>query len=99
MSHSIRLGPPWEVSAAGGRVTHRRKFGRPRSLDPGERVWLICDAVPGPAAVSLNGEPLGEAAGPFSADITDLMRPRNDLTIDAATGPLGGVRLEIGRPS
>ena len=99
MSHSIRLGPPWEVSAADGRVTHRRKFGRPRTLGPGERVWLVCDAVPGPATVALNGEPIGTAAGPFSADITDLMRPRNEVAIDAAAGPLGGVRLEIGHPS
>lgn len=95
--HRIRLGPPWEVSAADGRVTHRRKFGRPTNLGPGERVWLVLDAVPGPATVSLNDSPLGTAAGPFSTDITDLIRPRNEVVVDAA-GPLGEVRLEIFGP-
>lgn len=95
MTHRIRLGPPWEVTAAGDRITHRRKFGRPRTLGPGERVWLACESVPGPAVVSLNGDALGPANGPFSADITDVMRPRNEVVIDATAGPLGEVRLEI----
>jgi hypothetical protein len=98
MSHSIRLGPPWEVSAAGGRTTHRRRFGRPRTLGPGERVWLVAAAIPGPAAVTLNGHAIGAAAGPFAADITDLLAPRNEVVIDAAAGPLGEVRLEIRGP-
>ncbi|MBX9582159.1 MAG: hypothetical protein K2X87_17785 [Gemmataceae bacterium] len=98
MPHSIRLGPPWEVSAAGGRTTHRRRFGRPRTLGPGERVRLACDSVPGPATVTLNGRPLGAAAGPFAADLTDLLAPRNEVVIDAADGPLGEVRLEIYGP-
>lgn len=95
MTHRIRLGPPWEVASAAGRTVHRRRFGRPRTLGPGERVWLVCEAVPGPAAVSLNGEPLGPAAGPFSADVTELLRPRNEVVIDATAGPLGEVGLEI----
>ena len=97
MPHVIRLGPPWEVSAAGGRTTHRRRFGRPRTLGPGERVWLVGDAIPGPATVSLNGHPLGPAAGPFAADITASLLPRNEVVIDA-DGPLGEVRLEISSP-
>ncbi|MBX9624512.1 MAG: GNAT family N-acetyltransferase [Gemmataceae bacterium] len=94
MTHRIRLGPPWEVSAAGGCVTHRRRFGRPRTLDPGERVWLVCESVPGPATVAVNGHLLGSA----EADITDLLLPRNEVVIDA-DGPLGEVRLEIRGPA
>lgn len=95
MTHRIRLGPPWEVSAAAdGRVTHRRRFGRPRVLGPGERVWLVCESVPGPATVAVNGTPLGSA----EADITELLLPRNEVVIDAADGPLGEVRLEIRGP-
>lgn len=95
MTHRIRLGPPWEVSSSAGRATHRRRFGRPRALGPGERVWLVCDAVPAPANVHLNGQPLGAT----EADITDLLLPRNEVVIDAADGPLGEVRLEIRGPA
>ena len=98
MSHSIRLGPPWDVATAGGRIVHRRKFGRPRTLDPGERVRLVFDHVPGPATISLNGQPIGTTSGPFSADITELIRPRNEVVVDAADGPLAEVRLEISVP-
>lgn len=95
MTHHIRLGPPWEVSSSGGRATHRRRFGRPRALGPGERVWLVCEAVPGPATGALNGHPLGSA----EADITDLLLPRNEVVIEATDGPLGEVRLEIRGPA
>jgi hypothetical protein len=98
MSHRIRLGPPWTVAVAGGRSRHARKFGWPATLDPHERVWLVCDAVPGPGEVSVNGQPVGTAtaAGPFAADITPLLAPRNELVIATASADeLGPVGLEI----
>jgi len=96
--HRIRLGPPWEVTADGATTCHSRNFGRPRTLGPGERVWLVCESVPGPVAVSVNGQVVGTpaASGPFAADVTDLLRPRNTVAFAVASGaPLGGVAIEI----
>jgi hypothetical protein len=99
MSHRIRLGPPWEVTTSEGRTRHARKFGRPRTLDPHERVWLVCSALPGPADVSMNGQPIGsvaKAGSPFGADITDLIQPRNEVVVELSTvDPLGEITLEI----
>ena len=76
--HRIRLGPPWQLTSADGRTRHARKFGQPRSHDPGERVWVVCASVPGPAAVFVNGEPVGSVdGGPFAADVTGRLKPRN----------------------
>ena len=41
-----------------GRTRHVRKFGQPRTADPQERVWVVCAMVPGPAVVTVNGEPV-----------------------------------------
>lgn len=79
-------------------TTHRRNFGRPRTLDPGERLWLVCAHVPGPGEVTLNGGKLDTfaAAGPFSADITDRLLPRNLVAFAVASGePLGEVAVEV----
>ena len=96
--HRIRLGPPWAASPDGaGRTRHARKFGRPRTLDPGERVWLVCDALPGPADATVNGQSVGTATGGrFEADITELLNTRNEVVIEMTSdGALGGVALEI----
>lgn len=96
--HTIRLGPPWVITPVAGGAVHARKFGAPRTLDANERVWLVCERVPGAATVSLNGAPLGTLAdaGPFAADVTDALRARNEIAF-AVTGsePLGPVALEI----
>lgn len=99
-THAIRLGPPWQAAANDGGVQHVRKFGRPRSLDAAERVWLVCEHVPGPAEVRVNGTVVGspEASGPFATDITSLLQPRNEVAfVVASDGPLGAVALEIRR--
>lgn len=96
--HSIRLGPPWEVTATAGGARHARKFGRPRTLDAGERAWLVCERVPGAAEVTLNGLPVGETKGPgpFAADVTPLLAPRNEVAfVVKAEDTLGPVRLEV----
>ncbi|MDB5309265.1 MAG: hypothetical protein JWO38_3467 [Gemmataceae bacterium] len=105
-THSIRLRGSWEVASAGGRTRYARKFGRPRTLDPNERVWLVCDSVFGPAGVFVNGERVGtveEPGRPFAAEITQLLNPRNEVVFDTTSAdPLGEVALEIrqspGRP-
>lgn len=99
MAHRIRLGPPWEVTAAAGRTRHARAFGRPRTLDAAEQVWLVCASVPGPAEVYVNGELVGTVAGagsPVATDITFVLKPRNELIIDTpSTEAVGEVALEI----
>src|SRR5436189_202502 len=86
-------------------VRFRRRFGRPRQIDAEERVWVIGEGLTGQADFHVNGQHLGThagAAGPFTFPITNLLRERNELTIDvAADGPDGGlwgdVALEIRR--
>src|SRR5207248_10992554 len=101
MSHRIRLGPPWEAATDADRTRHARKFGRPRTLDPGERVWLVCGSLPAPAEVVVNGERVGaaDAAGPFAADITRLLTARNEVVImSPSADPPADIALEIRRP-
>jgi hypothetical protein len=97
-THTIRLRGAWSVTAAGGRTRHARAFGGPRLPHPAERVWLVVGHVPGPAEVTVNGDPVGSvaAAGPFAADVTDRLRPRNEVAVEVASAdPLGDVALEI----
>ena len=100
--HRFRLSPPWQITPTGdGGARHARKFGRPRTLDASERLWLVCEHVPGAATVSVNGEPVAvlDTSGPVAVDVTHLLRPRNEVVIAVASdGPLGAVALEV-RPA
>lgn len=86
--HRIRLGPPWVASADGTRFA--RRFGRPRTLSPGEAVWLVCGFDP--ASVAVNGQPVTS-----TADITALLGVRNEVVVEVAAGANfpGDVALEI----
>ena len=98
MTHRIRLGPPWQVTSVGDRTRHVRRFGQPRTLEANEQVWLVCEPVAGPAELFVNGERIGamQPAEPFAADITPLMKTRNEVVFDAASdAPLGAVALVI----
>lgn len=95
MSHCIRLGPPWEVAAArDGLVRHARRFGRPRTIEPHERVWLLA-TLPEGSEAALNGVTLDGGAS-FAADITDRLQPRNEVVflVPADAAP-ADVALEI----
>jgi len=82
-------------------------------LQPGQRVWLVIDAV-GLSSVTLNGSPVGQASSlpeafrssgrqdacPTAWEITSLLAPRNEILLEL-TGEqteLGEVRLEIDDP-
>jgi len=97
MVHRIRLGPPWEATVEAGRTHWVRRFGRPRTLSPQERIWLVCDALPRETEVSLNDTNLGVApGGPFAADITRLLAARNRVVLlTSSATPVGEVALEI----
>lgn len=92
MPHRIRLRDFWEaIPLDGSRTRHVRRFGRPRTLDPGETAWVVGDA--GPATAFLNGEMIGQSeAGPFAFEVTSRLQTRNELAIE---GELGEVALEI----
>ena len=98
MTHCIRLRGAWEVTAAGGRTRHTRRFGWPSPLDAGERVWLVCGPPPAAVEVLVNGERVGTAGAgrPFAADVTPLLAPRNEVAFEGtSTDPPGDVALEI----
>ena len=96
--HTIRLRGFWDTAVTGSHTTHSRKFGRPRTLDANERVWLVCTEVPGACVVAVNGELVVRTgkAGPLAADITEKLRGRNvvELTVESATS-IGEVAIEI----
>ncbi|MEX2188410.1 MAG: hypothetical protein WD875_16500 [Pirellulales bacterium] len=66
-----------------GRVEYRRRFGRPTGIDSGRRVWLVCDGADAWAALTLNGQRLGDVDGPAARaefDITERLQERNEIT-------------------
>lgn len=99
LPHRIRLAGFWQMTPiSADRVRHERRFGRPRTLDPLESVWVVGVGVPGPAELSVNGETVGrmEAGQSFAFDMTTRLTPRNTLAIDTdADIPLGEVHIEI----
>ena len=96
--HSIRLRGSWVVTQLASATQHQRNFGRPRTLDANERLWLVCDHIPGTAEVAVNGEVVATilTPGPVAADITKFLQPRNTVVFTVSSGdPLGEVVLEV----
>jgi hypothetical protein len=97
--HRIRLGPPWTRESVGVNTKHLRRFGSPRNLDAGIRVWLVCETIPDGAEVALNGALLAAnlSAGRFEAEITRHLTERNVLEVTALSElPPDDVSLVIG---
>lgn len=96
--HHIRLGPPWEVTAIEGRTRYLRRFGRPRTIGPGERVWLIA-LLPEGSEARLNGVTL-ERGESFAVDVTSRLEPRNEVEflVPADTAAPRDVALLIMKP-
>jgi beta-galactosidase/beta-glucuronidase len=88
-----------------GTVQYRRIFHTPTGLDLGEQVWLAFDAVRSEAAVTLNGQPVGDfstadcpARYNITAILTDdanLLEVRVTHLGEQSGGIVGDVRLEI----
>ena len=98
MAHIIRLHSQWQSTSHADRTHHARNFGRPRITDAHERVWLVCQHIPGSYEATLNGQALGagDAAGTFAVDVTELLLHRNTVVFAVASAdPLGEVALEI----
>jgi hypothetical protein len=84
-----------------GPVRFSRRFGYPGRIDAGERVWLLVEGLASAAAISLNGTDLGSAAE-AGFDVTSLLEPRNELTVELAVtagqgAPWNEVCLEVRR--
>ena len=91
--HRIRLAGFWESVTVGEVTRHRRPFGKPRSQDGAETVWVVSTVA---GVVEVNGVALGTGA---SFDITPHLLPRNELAIGLPPEvALGEVVLEI-RPA
>jgi hypothetical protein len=97
--HRIHLRGHWDATPLGdGRTRHVRRFGRPRTLEPGVTVWVTGSLSPGPVTVAINGTPLGTAEGSFAFDVTSFLMPRSELVIESAGGAPEEVVLEIRSP-
>ena len=96
MIHRIRLGPPWQVTTLDdGRSRRARRFGRPRTVDSTETVWLVAESLPMGCEVFLNEVPF-VITDPFAVVITRLLNPRNEVVfLLPADALLGAVALEI----
>ena len=96
MVHRIRLGPPWQVTTLeDDRSRHARRFGRPRTIDSTETVWLVVESLPMGCEVFLNEAPF-DITDPFAVEITRLLNPRNEVAIHMPDGAsMGAVALEI----
>jgi hypothetical protein len=75
------------LASHAGAVRFSRRFGYPGRIDPVERVWLRIESPAAPAALSLNGERIGECDRDHEWDITDRLRPRNELLVETAATP------------
>jgi len=91
-THTIRIRGFWETVAPG---RHRRRFGAPRVQVESAIIWLVIPGLIASTQVELNGEVIGVADSTvLRIDITDKLRPRNELIIVASEWQ-GDVTLEI----
>lgn len=95
-----------------GLVRFTRRFAQPTGLDKNSRVWLVIEEVDWLGTVALNGAALGmvrfsaapatdgvsDLACPARFDITALLQPRNELTIDVLLPAFAAGALPLSRP-
>ena len=97
--HTIRLRGAWTTATLpGGGTRHARNFGKPRTLDADECVWLVGDVAEA-GTLSVNGEVAASVpAGRFAVDVTHKLAERNAVWIDLPTDhPPADVAMEIRR--
>lgn len=98
--HVIRLRGHWSCTVRpDGRTQHTRHFGRPRTLDPDEQIWLTGTTLPAPCEFFVNEHRIGSTSQPreaFAIEITPLLKPRNVLTLITDVDAMSDeIRLEI----
>jgi hypothetical protein len=104
---TVRLPAVWHdlVGDFRGRVRFQRRFHPPSNIAPGDRLFIVLDAVAGTGPVLLNGHSLGSIEAPGGAtrfEVTGLLQVNNDLVLEveytgaaAPGGQFGHVALEI----
>jgi hypothetical protein len=71
-THTMNLRGFWKATELpDGRVSFTRHFGKPRTLDADESLWIVLGIV---GQVSVNGVSLGEGT---HFDVTACLEPRN----------------------
>jgi hypothetical protein len=90
--HRVHMPTTWQslFGDTAGTARFRRRFHRPTNLDPDERVFLVFDGIGGRAEIRLNGRQFSSidaAACPAGFDVTALLAPRNELTVDVVFDP------------
>jgi len=101
-THTIRLNGFWKATALPTGMRFTRTFGKPRTLDANETVWIVVGSLPTIGSVRVNDTILGnfDATTPFAFEITHLLSSRNQIGFDLATTAevaIEGVVLEIRR--
>ena len=84
-----------------GRVRYCRSFGKPTGLNTGDRIELVCQCVDAFGTAELNELELGNIPPGLAAtrfDITQLLRPRNQLIIDVELPMAGSDQMQFHRP-
>lgn len=90
LSGRISLPASWAETLGAdfrGRVKYTRSFAAPTNIAAQERVWLLIDGVDHTGVISLNGVELARLEGYLShtsLDVTDRLKPRNELVVEIA---------------
>ncbi len=82
--HRIRLRGWPSTPTDHGTTVFSRSFGAPRTVDPEETIWLVCESSPANGSVLLNSKLIGVMVegGPFATEITTVLQPRNLVTFE-----------------
>jgi len=97
-AYRIRLRGFWTASEpAPGRTRFARRFGKPRTLDADESLWLVGLNPPGPVVAAVNGTPIGETRKPrsFAFEISSALQQRNEATLEFSTSDLSPNASEV----
>jgi len=62
-------------------VIYCRQFNRPTGVGPESKIWIDCDLFASAARLLLNGRELPSAEPGQRLEITNLLRPHNELRV------------------
>lgn len=62
-------------------VTYCRRFNRPTGIGPQNKIWIDCGLFVSATRVMFNGHDVSAPAPGQRLEITDLLRPHNELRI------------------
>lgn len=65
-------------------VIYCRQFNRPTGIGPESKIWIDCDLFASAARLLLNGREFPSSEPGQRLEITDLLRPHNELRVVVA---------------